>query len=95
MTTESEFKKFDADVLKFDSDTLKTNQSLVKLTKWIVVLTIVMICIGGIQLLVMWPKRTYCFETQAKVQICEPDYFPYDANPSDFAYKIDHLNSGL
>jgi hypothetical protein len=81
--------KLDRDTLKLDEDTIKTNRNLLILTRWITVLTIVMIFIGLIQVVVMWPKRTYCTYVTAKVQICEPDYYPYDTDPRNTAYQLD------
>ena len=86
---EKELEQFDRDIATLDADTVKTNLSLIKLTRWIIILTIVMIFIGLIQLVVMWPKRTYCITIDAKTQTCIPDYWPYDTNPSDAAYKLD------
>lgn len=89
MTQEKDFKQIDKDLHRLDQDTLKTNTTVLRLTKWIAFLTFVMIVVGIVQLLVMWPKRTYCVNATATVQICEPDYYPFDSNPLDIAYKLD------
>ena len=89
MNEEQELKNVDKNLLKLDKDTIKTNRNLLILTRWITVLTIVMVFVGLIQLIVMWPKRTYCIYIDTKIQICEPDYFPYDSNPTDAAYQLD------
>jgi hypothetical protein len=89
MSKEQALGDIDKDLARLDKDTRKTDHDLVVLTKWIIILTGVMILVGIIQLMVMWPKRTYCFGATDKVQICEPDYFPYDSNPTDAAYQID------
>lgn len=77
------------EINRLDVDTLATNRALVRLTKWIIALTIVMICVGLLQIVVMWPKRTYCIDVSSTVQLCEPDLYPYDTNPEDPVYKID------
>lgn len=82
MNTSTELKQIDKDLHQ-------TERNLINLTKWIVVLTFVMIVIGIIQLIVMWPKRTYCVDVTDKVQVCEPDYFPYDTNPASSTFKLD------
>jgi hypothetical protein len=89
MNQESEISNIEQDLIKLDRDTVKTDETLVRLTRWIIILTGVMIFIGIVQLVVMWPKRTYCFNIKNNIQICEPDYFPYDSNPADAAYKLD------
>ena len=89
MNDKKEFKNVENDLIKLDIDTVKTNHNLLMLTRWITLLTIVMIFVAIIQLLVTWPKRTYCIYIDTKIQICEPDYFPYDTNPTDSAYQLD------
>jgi hypothetical protein len=89
MNQEQELKHLDRDIVRLDKDSVKTEKSLVVLTRWIIVLTAVMVAIGFIQLLVMWPKRTYCIDASDKVQVCEPDYYPFDTDPTDAAYKLD------
>lgn len=89
MDPEKELEHLDQSLTKLDKDTIKTNRGLLALTRWITILTFVMILVGIIQLVVMWPKRTYCVNITSKVQVCEPDYYPFDANPSDNAYKLD------
>ena len=86
-----QLNKLDKDIVALDKEAVETNKNLIKLTKWIIALTLVMIVIGIIQLFVAWPKRTYCLDLTDRIQMCEPDYWPFDTNPNDPVYKLDKI----